>query len=293
MTMMKHFDFEEQAVRIEMREGAPWFVAADVCRVLEISNPRNVVARLDDDEKGVHTVDTLGGPQEMTIINESGLYSLILTSRKPAAKRFKKWVTAEVLPTLRRTGAYVMTPDDEDLPSLADGRIFGLRVATVNAAARLISVANSIYGPDAARELWKSDPRLPDLSHKAVGAMSGAADDDPVGCLRHLMRAAIQGRSLADLLFAALDDGADVAALGQYGLSCNASFPGGAVGVALAHPFLARHFAETQWVGSWATALRNLPGASVTRQSLFFHGLPSRAVMLPIAGVRDLVRRPN
>ena len=100
------FDFEKHNVRVVMIDGVPWFVAADVCEALTIDNHRNVLARLDDDEKGVHTVDTLGGPQEMAIINESGLYSLILTSRKPEAKRFKKWVTADVLPSIRKTGGY-------------------------------------------------------------------------------------------------------------------------------------------------------------------------------------------
>lgn len=100
------FEFESQSVRIIERWNEPWFVLADVCRVLEIANSRDAAARLDDDEKGVVTTDTPGGPQDVTIINESGLYSLILTSRKPSAKRFKKWVTAEVLPSIRKTGAY-------------------------------------------------------------------------------------------------------------------------------------------------------------------------------------------
>lgn len=104
-------------MRTLTRDGDLWFVAADVCEVLTIGNNRDAVARLDDDEKadvgitdissngtaqgrldddekGVHSTHTLGGPQEMIIINESGLYSLILTSRKPEAKRFKKWVTS-------------------------------------------------------------------------------------------------------------------------------------------------------------------------------------------------------
>lgn len=88
------------------KDGEPWFVLADVCSVLELGSPHKAAERLDDDEKGRNTIPTPGGPQEMAIINESGLYSLILTSRKFAAKRFKKWVTAEVLPTIRKTGGY-------------------------------------------------------------------------------------------------------------------------------------------------------------------------------------------
>lgn len=101
------FDFEGAQVRVLDRDGEPWFVLADVCRVLEISNARDAAGRLDDDEKdGVGITDAIGREQQTTIINESGLYSLILTSRKPSAKRFKKWVTAEVLPSIRKTGGY-------------------------------------------------------------------------------------------------------------------------------------------------------------------------------------------
>lgn len=79
---------------------------ADVCKVLEINNPRNVSSRLDQDEKGVRQMDTLGGNQKVTIINESGLYAVILRSDKPQAKPFRKWVTSEVLPAIRKTGGY-------------------------------------------------------------------------------------------------------------------------------------------------------------------------------------------
>lgn len=112
------FEFESQAVRVIDRDGEPWFALADVCRVLDIANVGNASARLDDDEKGnIHNPDATpaGGNPNITIINESGLYSLVLTSRKPAAKRFKKWVTADVLPTIRKTGAYG-TPAAESPP---------------------------------------------------------------------------------------------------------------------------------------------------------------------------------
>ena len=90
-------------------QGAPWFVAKDVCAILELSNPRTSLALLDEEEKGVHSMDTLGGKQELTTINESALYSLILRSRKPEAKAFRRWVTSEVLPSIRKRGGY-LTP---------------------------------------------------------------------------------------------------------------------------------------------------------------------------------------
>ena len=89
--------------------GEPWFVAADVCRVLGYDHTPHATRLLDDDEKAVHKVDTLGGTQEMTMVNESGLYNLIFRSTKPEAKKFRKWVTEEVLPSIRKTGSYSIT----------------------------------------------------------------------------------------------------------------------------------------------------------------------------------------
>lgn len=100
------FSFEDNEVRIVLRHGDPWFVAADVATVLDVGRTDDSVRRLDEDERGTDTIRTPGGNQKMVVINESGLYSLILTSRKEAAKRFKKWVTAEVLPQIRKTGHF-------------------------------------------------------------------------------------------------------------------------------------------------------------------------------------------
>lgn len=93
-------------VRAIACNGDPWFVAKDVCECLELGNPRSSLALLDEDEKGVHSVDTPGGKQEMTIVSEPGLYSLILRSRKPEAKAFKRWVTHDVIPSIRKRGLY-------------------------------------------------------------------------------------------------------------------------------------------------------------------------------------------
>lgn len=106
-----YFNFEGSNVRIMKDDnGDPWFVAADVCKVLRIANNRNATARLDDDEKGVRQMDTPGGKQELTIVNESGLYSLILRSGKPEAKVFKRWITHEVIPSIRKSGQYALKP---------------------------------------------------------------------------------------------------------------------------------------------------------------------------------------
>jgi prophage antirepressor-like protein len=93
-------------IRICGTNENPLFCAADVCAALELCNPRDAVSSLDSDEKGVAIADTLGGQQEMTFITESGLYHLIFKSRKPVAKKFRRWVTTEVIPAIRKTGGY-------------------------------------------------------------------------------------------------------------------------------------------------------------------------------------------
>lgn len=103
------FQFETTEIRVVRNEnGEPMFVAKDVCDVLEIGNSRMALQRLDDDQKGVSSIDTLGGFQSTSIVTESGLYTLVFGSRKPQAKRFTRWVTETVLPTLRKTGTYTV-----------------------------------------------------------------------------------------------------------------------------------------------------------------------------------------
>ncbi|MCB8909008.1 phage antirepressor KilAC domain-containing protein [Rhodococcus rhodochrous] len=102
------FAYGAMTIRTITIDGEPWFVASDALDLLELY--RSSLTSLDEDEKGVHTLDTPGGPQSFGIISESGLYSLILRSRKPEAKAIKKWITSEVLPSIRKTGSYGTVP---------------------------------------------------------------------------------------------------------------------------------------------------------------------------------------
>lgn len=113
------FTFEEREVRVVDRDGAPWWVAKDVCEVLGLDIASGARG-LEDDEKALQIMQTLGGSQEMTIISEAGLYSLILRSRKPEAKRFKRWVTHDVLPAIRTTGAYVLPGSEAVMKALTN-----------------------------------------------------------------------------------------------------------------------------------------------------------------------------
>ena len=120
-TKLQVFYNEESNVNIRTRniDNEPWFVAKDVCDALTISNSRDAMNRLEEDERGVSVVPTPSGSQSMNMVNESGLYNLIFQSRKPEARAFRKWVTSEVLPSIRRTGLYgqaVAEPERKRLP---------------------------------------------------------------------------------------------------------------------------------------------------------------------------------
>ena len=108
-------------VRVVMRDSEPWFIGKDVASALNYTNPRKALAdHVDEEDKGVTKCDTLGGAQNLTIINESGLYSLILSSKLPSAKTFKRWVTSEVLPTIRKQGMYLTSATAEEAISDPD-----------------------------------------------------------------------------------------------------------------------------------------------------------------------------
>lgn len=119
MSALEAFRFDGTQVRVVMFAGQPWFVLADLCAVLRITNARNVAARLDDDMKGVRPVDTPGGAQNLTVVSEAGMYEVVIRSDKPEAARFRRWITSDVLPQIRRTGSYVAQETPEQLMARA------------------------------------------------------------------------------------------------------------------------------------------------------------------------------
>ncbi|MEV2698263.1 Bro-N domain-containing protein, partial [Paenibacillus larvae] len=106
MNQLQVFNFTGKDVRVIMKDGQPWWLAKDICSVLDHSDVSMAVKRLDEDEKLTQTLFVSGQNRNVWFVNEPGLYSLILTSRKPEAKQFKRWVTHEVLPAIRKTGMY-------------------------------------------------------------------------------------------------------------------------------------------------------------------------------------------
>lgn len=147
-------------------DGEPMFVAKDVCTALGLGNSRQALSRLDEDEKGVISTDTPGGEQKMQAVNEAGLYVLVLGSKKPEAKAFKRWVTHEVLPAIRRDGGYMVARDETPEETMA--RAFVIAQATID----------------------RQKSRIAELEPKALFADAVAASDGTclVGELAKMMR---------------------------------------------------------------------------------------------------------
>jgi prophage antirepressor-like protein len=179
------------SVRIIERDDQPWFVAKDVCNTLGLDNVSMALTRLDDDEKGINPIDTPGGRQNLSIVSESGLYALILRSDKPAAKAFRKWVTSEVLPSLRKDGFYAsrLSPGDRELLALE----YGLKAAKLRDDARYWDhkAAQVHHLEDAVPLMEWIRQAHPDLSTKQAANLSRTLKTEllaarlPVGRNRH------------------------------------------------------------------------------------------------------------
>jgi len=144
------FENGEIQLRTIVVDGVPWFLAADACRALDIKEPKDAVARLDEDERGRFKTPTPGGDQEMSYVTEAGLYSLILGSRKPEARAFKRWVTHEVLPALRKTGKYEVARPDWSIPqTYADALLLAAQQAkALEAAAPKVAFYDTVVADD-------------------------------------------------------------------------------------------------------------------------------------------------
>lgn len=156
------FTYQQNAVRTVERDGEPWFVLKDVCDVLGISKYRDVSERLDADEREPVKVDTPGGPQMMTAVNESGLYNVILRSDKPEAKPFRKWVTSEVIPAIRKHGSYSRKPLTPAEQLLAQANVLveqERRLSALEETAEKTSLAIEMIAAPAAstRDTWQEE----------------------------------------------------------------------------------------------------------------------------------------
>lgn len=275
MNAMQNFAFEENLIRVIIRDGDPWFVLNDVCRVLEIKNARDAASRLDDDEKGVGSTDTLGGIQEQIIINESGLYSLILTSRKPEAKKFKKWVTSEVLPSIRRTGSY---NPDAVLDERAE-RPGALLPSEQRIALQMVTEARLLFGRAHAREVWRSRPELPQVASPFDPEPHISADSRE--CLQFLLDhlADEDCRNVADLIVATKEgEAAAFDALERLGIAVASD----GLWLGVTKPSLKAVFRRSPWPeDAWVKSLRRIPGVTRGNTRMTIGGMQVRPLWLP------------
>lgn len=155
MTDLDVYEHGNWSVRTLLVDGDPWFIAADVCLALGFGNGRQAVTtHVDEVDRAVHSVDTPGGRQNVTIVNESGMYALIFGSRLDSAKTFKRWVTSEVLPALRRTGTYTVAPTEPAFP-VPTSYAEALQLAA-DQARQLEQITERVAELEPAAEAWQA-----------------------------------------------------------------------------------------------------------------------------------------
>ena len=276
MNAITPFIFEDNLVRSMIKGDEPWFVGNDVCRALALKNPRQSLERLDDDEKGVHSMDTLGGEQSMIVVSEAGVFRLIFTSRKAEAERFKRWLAHEVLPKLRRDGSYAMPKADAPTDFMGQpfeitsdaAKIWDIKLATVREARQL-------WGHERARAVWRQlglavPPETP------IGGQDEARD-----CLASLLGGDLHGSPLRHLLMQAMDgDEATAQMLHVHGIWVEAEEDG--FSIANRNTTLERIMQGTRYAGAkWSYTLRRLNGATASKTRRYEPEITSRGTFLP------------
>ena len=277
------FDFNGNALRTFEQDGDICFVAKDVCDCLEIEQPSRAVENLDEDEKGLVSLTHGAVTSRSLYVTESGFYTLTLRSRKAVQPgtpqhRFRKWVTSEVLPSLRKTGAYA--PESAPLIAVPTNEDRALLNNELNARASLLREARNTFGREAAMSLW-GRLGLPDIAKDGVNELAGTARDDGEGCLRHLLsHSAGNGLTVKQVLQNAIHDRQ---ANGAARVGCKVDVPKkkACLAIANSHPFLFDVYAGTQWEGNWRDALLTLEGASRSGNPMKFGKRNSRAVVIP------------
>ena len=274
MNAITPFAFEDKLVRTVWRGSEPWFVGKDICTVLDIKNESHALSRLDDDERGGSSVATPSGIQEMIVVSEAGVYRLIFTSRKPEAEVFKRWLAHEVLPTLRREGAYALS--GKPVPSPVPPALDEAPAAAITAKLSLVREARLIYGLRRAQALWQY-----------IGLpVPPSADADAADQARELLRLLLlesteDGLAIAQRIMAAIDgDRTEQATLQRFGIRVADTGPAGFY-LANRNPWLDNLFKDTPGdFHRWPYVLRRLTGIVPANRERF-DGHASRCTFIP------------
>ncbi len=168
------FDFDERAVRIVMIDGTPWWVASDICAILDLGNVTMALRKLDADQVTLNQIEGASNGRPVNVISESGMWTLVLRSDKPQAVAVRRWLTDTVLPALRQSGTYTMPGIEDpalDADQLAEGAMpsTGFDPIRLNAAVAVVREARRLFGPRAARAIWAA-LGLPDPDALAFAA---------------------------------------------------------------------------------------------------------------------------
>lgn len=281
MNAVANFDFEGNLQRVVIKDGEPWFVVVDVCRILGIKNSRDAIERLDDDEKGVGSTDTLGGEQVVQVVSEGGWNTIVLRSRAAVtpgtiAHRYRRWITGVVLPQIRKTGHYgePRQPMRADIPDVDPDASLSARVGAV-------SVATRLYGKHAGRALWEQ-LGLPRLVSETI---ESAGEDDRAALERILEHRPDDRASIREWLADAMAGDIDAAeALLHHGVK--AAPEAGGFYIGQSHPAIVGIFKGTAWAdGSFKASLKRLGSHTAGRISFTGHRrfdrYQSRVIWLP------------
>lgn len=280
MNALQNFAFEDQLVRIVANDDEPWFVGADVCEVLSLKNSRQVLSSLDDDERDVRSMDTLGGPQEMIVVSEAGVYRLVFRSRKPQAERFKRWLAHEVLPQLRKTGAYAPNPQPEERSGL-------LKDAPLAARVDAVRLARTLFGRDRAKSLWQEMglPIVPDANE-----WSGTGETARL--IKQLLDQKCDGQTIRTLVLSAWEGNeADRLNLMGFGIRVDEDGDGLLIGHRAPGVRQALEWAGYQ-DGAWLMPLRRIPHAR-SGPRLTLGGIQTRTTWLPLSVLDDFAGLPQ
>ena len=254
MNAITPFIFEDNLIRCHMKDGEPWFHAADVCKVLGLKNVSQAVSRLDKDEVMTLTTNEGQSGPERNYVSEAGVFQLIFASRMPSAKSFKRWLAHDVLPTLRRDGSFTLRKEDgveDDMGNPFDP-------ATLPAArtrCELVALCLRIHGHEPSRALWRA-LGLPVPPERIMGGQDEAKD-----CLWTILCMGVGDQPLYKHLMKAMngDDqlGVRLRSLGVWPEPDEDGFI-----IANRHSVIDKVMKDTIWrEASWSFTLRRLPGA--------------------------------
>lgn len=274
MNALINFAFEDNLVRVIERDGEPWFAGKDVCGALGLSGPAaNHLRNLDEDEKGMYTIHTLGGDQSMIVISEPGVYRLVFRSRKPEAERFKRWLAHDVIPQIRKTGEFRQAAAPAPDPFEVD-----IQHAPLSAKVEYLRLVMRLRGRNAAVRLMPS-LGLPDIDMRLAGL---EITPDGPECLAHILGwRNEEGISVRSMIVEAATSGRLHMGLRALGLRVVLGDDPG-LAVAINPRAVEPLFAGTQWSARrHVAALRGLPGTSQVRMMKFGNGIASHAIFVP------------